>query len=364
VTACLSPNGLNRYDVAEAPRRLFVATAEGVAILRRNDRSWAVESTGLSGKHISSLLFDASTGALFAGVHGGGLYRSDDEGHTWRERMNGITSDHVYSLMSIREDGHTVLYAGTEPARLFRSDDQGDTWRELPSLRDVPETDKWMFPAPPHAAHMKSLAIDPRSPSTLYAGIEQGALLLSTDAGATWTELDGYARPDDEVYKDIHLVMLRPSNPDEIFMTAGMGLYHSADRGQSWEHLSTRRARVGYPDQFQFAPGDDSVMFMAGAATNPGTWRQSHHAQSTVMRSTDAGRTWQEKSEGLPAPLRDNIEAMALAAAPGGYELYIGTTDGDVYASADAAEHWTLIGSGLAPISKGGHYVPLAKPAA
>ena len=36
--------------------------------------------------------------------------------------------------------------------------------------------------------------------------------------------------------------------------------------------------------------------------------------------------------------------------------VHIRTTDGEVYSSADAAESWTLIGQGLTPISKSGHY--------
>ncbi|HTE86896.1 MAG TPA: glycosyl hydrolase, partial [Dehalococcoidia bacterium] len=213
-------------------------------------------------------------------------------------------------------------------------------------------------------AHLKTLAIDPRDANRLYAGVEQGALLLSTNGGESWRELDGYARPDDEVYKDIHLVMLRPSNPDEIYMTGGMGLYHSPDKGETWTHLSNRQARVGYPDQFQFSPADDRTIFMAGAALNPGTWRQSHCADSTVVSSRDGGHSWEEASTGLPEHMVGNIEAMALSGDAGGFELFAGTTDGEVYASPDGAATWSRIAAGLAPVSKGGHYVPLQAPAA
>lgn len=357
MTACLSPNGLNRYAAAA---RLFVGTVDGVAVLEREGTRWRVAAPVLPGKHISALLYESSRGGLFAGVHRGGLYFSADGGQSWESRMQGLTVEHVYSLSW---DG-ARLYAGTEPAHLFRSADYGQSWQELPALRGVPGIDTWMFPAPPRDAHLKCLAIDPRGPARMYAGIEQGALLLTTDGGQSWRELDSYARPDDEVYKDVHLAMLRPSNPDEIFMTAGMGLYHSPDRGQNWEHLSNRRARVGYPDQFQFSPADDRVLFMAGAALNPGTWRQSHRADSTVMRSADGGRTWVEAGRGLPEHMAANIEAMAVAGSAAGFELFLGTTDGDVYVSDNGADSWSRIATGLAPVSKGGHYVPLQGTAA
>jgi photosystem II stability/assembly factor-like uncharacterized protein len=360
MAACLSPNGLNTYAFSSPASQLLVGSVDGLRTLEREPAGhWRAGGQSLAGKHISSLLYEPSHGGLFAGVHGGGLHFSADGGQTWELRARGLTVEHVFSLASAVEDGHVVLYAGTEPAHLFRSADYAESWRELPALREVPELDKWMFPGAPHEAHLKCLAIDPRSPSTMYAGVEQGALLLTADGGRSWRELDGYSRPDDEVYKDVHLALLRPSNPDEMYMTAGMGLYHSADRGETWEHLSDRKARVGYPDQFQFSPLDDSVLFMAGAAQNPGTWRQSHHADSTIVRSRDGGRTWQEAGVGLPEHMRGNIEAMGVAGWPGGYELFVATTDGEVYASVDEAEHWILAASGLAPISKGGHYVPL-----
>jgi hypothetical protein len=57
--------------------------------------------------------------------------------------------------------------------------------------------------------------------------------------------------------------------------------------------------------------------------------------------------------------MRANVEAMNLAAYPGGFSLFAATTDGEVYTSDDAAQSWQRIASGLPPISKVGHYMPL-----
>ena len=38
-----------------------------------------------------------------------------------------------------------------------------------------------------------------------------------------------------------------------------------------------------------------------------------------------------------------------------GYSIFGGTTGGDVYCGEQNGERWTLIASGLAPISKKGH---------
>ena len=54
-------------------------------------------------------------------------------------------------------------------------------WNEIPSLRAVPTVSQWSFPAPPHVAHTKFITFDPHDSKTIYACIEQGAFLKSSD---------------------------------------------------------------------------------------------------------------------------------------------------------------------------------------
>jgi photosystem II stability/assembly factor-like uncharacterized protein len=377
MTACLSPNGLNVYRDDAPATRLLVGTADGVSILERasSNAGWNLAGRALEGKHIGSLMIEPTRGVIFAGsqilrdsTSPGGLYFSADDGKTWEKRSNGLSTEHVFSLRSVQEGDKPVIYAGTEPAGLFRSDDYGQSWRDLPALRTVPNTDKWMFPSPPNVAHAKTMAFDPRDPKTIYVGVEQGALLKTTDGGDTWRELESFSTPQDRSYKDIHQITVRPTNPDELFMTTGPGLYHSSDRGETWEHLTLSAGgfRLGYPDQLIYSPADDQTMFMSGAAEDPGTWRQSHHAEATVMRSRDGGRSWEQAAKGLPQSMRANIEAMTIAISPSGFTLFAGTTDGTVFASEDGADSWHGIATGLAPVSKGRHFFNLqaAAPAA
>jgi len=357
--ATLAPNGATKYAGQDRCGRLHVATTDGVVTLERSGAGWQEAGRSLAGCHISSLLFEPRRGGLFAGVHDGGLYASLDGGKTWERRMRGITQEHVFTVAATERDGAIVLYAGTEPAHLFQSTDYGETWEELPSLRNVPETEAWTFPAPPHDAHVKDVTFDPRDTHTIYVSIEQGALLKSTDAGQTWRELKEYSRPEDPVYRDLHRLVLRPSNPDQMYFTGGAGLYYSADGGETWEHLSDHNARIGYPDGLLLSPEDDKVLIMSGANNNPGTWRQSHDANAGVARSRDGGRTWEMVTRGLPDHIKGNIEAMSMAVRPGGFDIFAGTTDGDVFATENQGESWSHIAGGLAPVSKGGHYMPL-----
>src|SRR5579883_386666 len=364
MTVCLSPNGSTVYKGQAPAEDILVGTVAGIVRLHRENGSWRVAGRHLDGLHISSILLEPVQGGIFAGVHGEGLYFSGDGGQSWEPRMNGLTVKHVFSLSTAQRDGSTVIYAGTEPAHLFESMDYGQSWTELPNLRNVPDTERWTFPAPPHIGHTKCIVVDPRDAKVLYAGIEQGALLKSTDAGRTWRELAGFAKPEDTAYKDVHRIVLRPANPDDIFMPSGIGLYASHDAGETWERVTDRNSRIGYPDQFLISPLDDRVMFMAGSKQSPGRWRDTHHADSTVMRSTDGGRTWAQAGQGLPDSMRGNIEAISLGSYPGGFTIFAATTAGDVFVSEDQAETWQRIASGLPAISKVGHYRALQETAA
>jgi photosystem II stability/assembly factor-like uncharacterized protein len=95
---------------------------------------------------------------------------------------------------------------------------------------------------------------------------------------------------------------------------------------------------------------------MAGAISSPGTWRQTHTADSRIARSRDGGRSWEILHQGLPDHIRGNMEALALEAWNGSMSLFGATTDGDVFLSEDEGDHWTKIAEGLPPISKTGHY--------
>lgn len=358
MTVCLAPNGANVFRENGPPKRILVATIRGVAIVERANTGapWRVTGHALEDCHISSLARDTLRGGVFAGAHSGGLFFSEDDGWTWQRRTNGLTCEHVFCVYALEQNGGAVLYAGTEPVSLFCSADYGKSWRELPAIHQVPGMEKWTFPPPPHIAHAKALLFDRRDHATIYACIEQGALLKTINGGESWIELDSYFRADDVWYRDIHRLVAMPSCPDELFMTTGMGLYHSQDAGAHWEKLTDTQFQLGYPDHFIVSPSNEDILYMSGATHDPTEWRTSHLANGKVMKSRDRGRTWSLADKGLPQDKRPNIEAMSIASWPGGYSLLVGNTDGDVFISDDGAESWHRVVRGLAPVSKVGHF--------
>ena len=350
----MSIGGPTVFETGTPADEILIGAANGVARLRRAERGapWRETSRALEGKHVSNLVEDPETGRLFAGIHRDGIYASDDGGRTWQRKDRGVAHDNIYSMSVARGDDGVRLYAGTEPAHLYVSRDHGETWQELPSLRSVPSVNDWMFPAPPHVAHVKHITFDPRSADTIYASVEVGGAFKSTDAGQTWRQLSGF-------FEDVHRLEVTAARPDHVFMGNGIGVYHSPDAGETWEQLTDRSARIAYPDLVIVHPRHPETVFMAGAICGPGDWRQTKTADARVARSRDGGKHWQYLEGGLPAHIHGNIEGLALNVWPGGSDLFAGTTDGDVFFSNDEGESWSTIARRIGAVSKGGHYLAL-----
>jgi photosystem II stability/assembly factor-like uncharacterized protein len=361
----LSHGGSNVYSSPEQSRQLWVGTKDGLVLFERaDDRKWLEAQRALRGQHISSIIFERTSGLMFAGAFFGSVHASADAGKTWERRDNGITIHDVYSLASTVVNGKVRVYAGTEPAHLFCSEDLGEHWTELSALREVPTTSKWSFPAPPHVAHTKFITFDPHDSNTIYACIEQGALLKSTDSGKSWRELNTVGlladktRPVEHFY-DVHRALIDPRDPQKIFVTGGAGLYVTSTGGGSWERwTSPDWAADVYPDGFVWSPRNPDIMFVAAAEHNPTTWRKAGpqaHAGGKIYRSEDGGRSWQRLGRGLPDSLKHEFGALCLEEWGDGISVFGATTGGEVYCGEDNGERWKLITSDLAPISKKGH---------
>ena len=353
----LSHGGSTIYSSPSLSAQILVGTREGVVTVEREGAVWRVVHRAVADKHISAIMREPVSGLLFAGAFHGGVVVSADGGKTWEARNGGMSQNNVYSLAAQNLDGRVRVFAGTEPAHLFVSEDLGANWTELVNLRSVPSVPKWSFPAPPHVGHVKHINFDPETPSTIYASVEVGGLLRSTDNGEHWEEF-----PD--LYEDVHRLMIHPTDAKFLYAVTGRGLYTGPERGARWEQWTRREDEIGgYPDGFVFRPSDPKLMFMTAAHDAPGTWRTTHFAGARISRSKDGGRTWEILKNGLPDRLQASIEAFCLEEAGANTAIYAATTAGEIICSEDLGDSWKVIVNGLAPISKAGHYRPLVQAA-
>jgi len=143
---------------------------------------------------------------------------------------------------------------------MFRSDNSGDTWQQLPTYNT------------PGLVHVESLAIDPRTANTIYAGTWY-LPYKSNDGGQTWRSIKNGIIDD----SDIFAINLDPRNPNHIIASACSGIYETTDAGESWHKVQgipsqSRRTRAIL--QHPTIPG------LVFAGTTEGFWRSPRGGDS------------------------------------------------------------------------------------
>jgi photosystem II stability/assembly factor-like uncharacterized protein len=132
-----------------------------LSALRGQEIRWE-EVNGPTGADV--LCFATSNSAIFAGTYGNGLYRSTDNGVSWKE-VN--TENRYVRTFTLAVNGATI-FAGTEGSGIFRSTDNGASWQALSGG------------LPPNGQFL-SLAING---TTIFAGGDR--LYRSDDNGTNW----------------------------------------------------------------------------------------------------------------------------------------------------------------------------------
>jgi photosystem II stability/assembly factor-like uncharacterized protein len=206
------------------------------------------------------------------------------------------------SMIALVRAGDQKLVAAGERGRIVYSDDGAASWK--------------VAGTPTHQTLTSLFFVDPR---TGFATGHQGTLLRTDDGGATWNTLalGGRDKPA--------LFAVRIDGDRGIAVGAYGAYYESADRGRTW---SGRRIA-----------GADFDRHLTGIAQCGATCYVIAGEAGTLLRSTDAGTTWQ--------PLKSPYEGSFFGAlgAPGGAVIVYGMR-GNAYRSADAGNTWQRIDFG------------------
>ena len=351
--------------------RVLVGTRKGAFVLT-SDRArtqWDISGPHFGGweiYHVKGSIADPNRlyASQCSGWFGQLIQRSDDGGKTWNPVGNtflydGVPGQHlwydgtphpwefkrVWHLEPSLTDPDTV-YAGAEDAALFRSGDGGETWQELPGLRNHRSSSVWQPGAGGMCLH--TILLDASDPDHMFVAISAAGAFRTDDAGKTWRPInrglksDGIPDPVAEVGHCVHRIAMHRSRPRVLFMQKHWDIMRSDDAGESWREISGN-----LPSDFGFTidvhAHEPNTIYVVPIKSD------SEHfppdGRLRVYRSRTGGQQWEALTAGLPQ--RDcyvNVlrEAMSVDSLdPCG--VYFGTTGGQVYASADAGDHWIPI---------------------
>jgi photosystem II stability/assembly factor-like uncharacterized protein len=101
---------------------LFVAAEQGMVLKSYDGENWSYIATGSKGSFWTGIVLN--NGTLLVGGLRGTIYRSTDDGKTWRESKSGFRS----SITDFAEAGGKVYAAGLDGVFL-ESDDHGATFK-------------------------------------------------------------------------------------------------------------------------------------------------------------------------------------------------------------------------------------------
>jgi photosystem II stability/assembly factor-like uncharacterized protein len=333
-------------------------------------RSW----TGLKGR-VTSLKADPFDPAVLFRTDWWGVWRSDDGGFTWQEKINGapnvVGSDlHISAkgdiyvaamddgLLRSRDRGRS--YEALIPKKKYDRKINGHVWRVktagwqkivatsspwddpvnqvlfsldggktfeisrkgLPSKRPKINNVWW-------EGYPRALAVHPNDPRKVYLGMDGddgGGFFISKDAGKSWRR----SRTQPWSKKIYNALAVDPSDPGRIFWGAlgeRGGVYMTTDEGASWKHIFSLMTQV-----FDLVVAPDGTIYCAGSDKGP-----------ALYVSEDKGENWRLLQR-FPGP---NTACDAICLDPDNPDaIFVGTlrwneqAGGRIYYSPDKGRTW------------------------
>jgi len=227
-----------------------------------------------------------------------------------------------------------TIYCGSVSGGIWKSTNGGASW--------APTTDL--------ASNLVigTMVIDPADTSIIYAGTGEGyfnvdalrgaGVLKSTDAGATWnllTNFSGTASPN--FYYYINKLVIRGDDHNTLYAAMLGGIWKTSDAGASWSKLTTVTTSSGCLDLVA-NPSDYNTMYAAfGLFLTDG-----------IYKTTNGGTSWSKLAGGFPAT-STKYGRISLAIAPSNpLVLYACLADSNYYThsiqkTTDGGTTWSAV---------------------
>jgi len=261
---------------------------------------------------------------------GNGLYKTTDGAKTWqRVGLAGVWS---VSRIAIdpHDTRHVVVAAFGDPFKdsndrgVYVTFDGGATWN------------KSLYLSP--ASGASDLAMDPRNPNVVYAGMwhfrrvpwtftsggPDGGLYKSTDGGRTWAKLTGNGLPSG--YTGRIGLAVAPSRPNRVYAlieAKGGILWRSDDAGAHWRMTSSDTLV------------DQRPFYFTHIAVDPRNPDRVYAVSEMLAESKDGGKKFTEIAKGV------HVDYHAIWIDPTNPKRIITGEDGG-YALTTDLEHWSF----------------------
>ncbi len=310
-----------------------IGEGAGLWASRNGGKDWERLCEPLTFTNVHAMAADPNRPAVaYAGVWGGGTYRTEDRGKSWARLENDPTDSAIAVLLD--PDDENVLYlADRTSPRIFGSQDGGKTWSTY-------------FDAGKDYYRVMAASMAQSDPSVIYASILkhgspfEGTLYRIENGNATPAG-NGLGRAPISIGVD-------PRDAGHIMVVSHAGgVYESKDGGRTW--ISVGSNGSGLPDsskmsynKVMFDPADPRVIYLLGGA-DVVTTELRHtgiaiESVNTIYRSTDGGKSWHNLNDGNFGDRSGPVKNLCFS-TENPRILYAGTANG-ILMSADSGNTW------------------------
>lgn len=346
--------------------RLLAGTRKGCFLFESglDRRDWRLVSSAFEGWSVPHVSQDPRNGDLYAAVNSpsgpGMIGYSRDGGHTWSHSNQGIgygktknvAFRKVWHVRAGHPDRPGDVWAGVEDAGLFRSRDNGETWTHMAGLRAHPSSDLWTKSGGGLVLH--TVIVDRVSPHCMWTAVSAGGVYSTGDGGLSWNPANrgvpvgDWVQPGHTEAGHRTQKIVLGAAPGLLYQQNYLGVFRSGDFGDTWTDISE-----GLPSRFGFAiaahPRHPDTAWVVPLISPECRWVPE--ASMAVWRTRDAGASWTRLTRGLPdrdaylTVLREGLASDPLD--PAG--VYLITSTGQIFASADEGDSWNLLAAFLPP---------------
>ena len=275
----------------------------GVRTRRAASASSAAAAAGGEWQHVLThlethtvLVHPTDPSIVFAGTVDG-VWRSTDRGATFQRANFPDKGKQIWSFLVDSRDARRI-YAGGSPVDVYRSDDSGASWRRLPNpgIKDRATA--------PFAVRVMRMVQHPTRPDEIYAALEVNGVIRTTNGGETWEDcsadllrLSELPHLKSKIVSDTfaegmldgHAITISPADPDAVVLACRMGLFRSADKGQSWQDMEMKRfSPITYGRDVKVAPQDPKTMYCRAQRRRGQQGRRASIAARTQARPGSA----------------------------------------------------------------------------
>ena len=273
--------------------------------------------------------YGASGGSGTAPLGQRGVWRSTDGGATWRN-LDPANGNFSANDLALDPKNPSRVFAGIQAQGVFRSNSGGEpgSWERLAGGLPATGLSRIAFALGP--------PLPPSTNATIYTAISSATglagLFRTTDNGDNWTKLND---PPNVAQSSYNLTLAVDPVDANIIYFGLVNLYRSTDGGQTWvsQMAGNNNGESGlHADQHALAvyPGDRNILFIGN---DGGVWRSGNAVASQMG--------WQNLNQTL-----NTVQFQSVALHPVDMNFLLGGTqdNGSNRFTGDSA--WTRVAGG------------------